>query len=696
MMLKSKYRLSLAGFVLMTAWTFAAAVSQAAGACPNENIRLSQIYGAQLPGCRAYEQVSPVAKNLGDVIGRTGITQVSPDGKRVTFGSVVPFPGIPGSAGLPVYLAERAADGSGWSTQGLLPPTPSIDPREVLSPPVGEVDGLTEDLSYALGVSGAVNLFNYLYNASDHQFLPFPPISKGFVDASSDDSTMLLESSLSLLSEEGSIEGSPNLYEWKAGQLRLVAADAVAGPDVEGSQEETYAEHTVSADGSRVFYTYLEPHQNLKSHQKFGPHQIVMRENLGAEFPVSEGSAEWRAATPDGSSVFYTEGMSIPLQVPGNLSGTSIGGGLYRWTKYENKPAQITTIAKPSASVLGTLGISNDGTYVYFVAEGEKLADNKNAIGKEAKGGLPNLYEWHEEGPGRYSYTYIATLAGHGGFDVDDWVNFYETGGGGVAEGLRTAQVTPNGRVLMFTSLAPLTVYSNPKEVEEIFRYDAASSELTCVSCNPLSTQATSGAYLSVRPLALGDEPAFRKRPFATHYMSEDGQQIFFETEESLLHQDKNSLMDVYEWESSHLYLISCGCGSYSYLGGASADGRDVFFFTRKSLVAQDHDENFDLYDAREDGGILSQNDVGSSPCANENECEGAIAAPPPFGTPASVAYSGPGNVASVLLQTSITHAVKKGGSKQAGKPKCRRGYQLNKHRKCVKVKISSRHRHRL
>jgi hypothetical protein len=664
--IKKICRLALIEFALIAFWSWGlTTISQAeVDNCPNESIRLSQNpYGAQLPNCRAYEQVSPVEKNLSDAIGHTGLTQVSPNGERVTFGSVGPFPNIPGSSAFPTYLAVRAADGSGWITQGLLPATSG--PRGKSATRVA-IEGLTEDLSYALLSAGE----SYLYNTSDRQLLPFPFVDEGFVDASSDDSTSLFAS------------GS-NLYEWKAGQSSLVEADAVAGPDVTagelGHNRETYTEYTISADGSRVFYTSRISHQ------------IFMREELGTSVEISKEPAEWRAATPDGSSVFYTEGERIP--VPG---GTSVGGGLYRWTKHGSEPEHVTTIAEPSAGVLGTLGISDDGTYAYFVAEGEKLA-GENTKGEEPIEGRPNLYEWHEEGLGTYTYTYIATLAR--GFDPENWTN-YNMVRNGPAEGFRTAQVTPDGRVLMFMSEEHLTGYESHGS-SEIFRYDAADFELACVSCNPLSPNGASGsgtgdsgggAFLSVRPIPMVVQPPRRERPFAMYNMSEDGQRIFFETEESLVPQDKNDLMDVYEWENGHLYLISCGCGEEAYLGGASASGRDVFFFTRQPLVAQDQDENFDLYDARENGGIPGQNEVAPSPCAKEETCRGAIAAPSSFAIPASAVFSGAGDVASVLPQESVTHTVKS-PSKSVRKPKCRRGYRLNKHRRCVKVKIAGHRR---
>ena len=70
------------------------------------------------------------------------------------------------------------------------------------------------------------------------------------------------------------------------------------------------------------------------------------------------------------------------------------------------------------------------------------------------------------------------------------------------------------------------------------------------------------------------------------------------------------------------LYLISTGQStSPSYFGDASENGEDVFFFTRQSLVGQDRDDSIDIYDAREDGGIESPES-----CPAEDVCEGESA----------------------------------------------------------------------
>ena len=65
----------------------------------------------------------------------------------------------------------------------------------------------------------------------------------------------------------------------------------------------------------------------------------------------------------------------------------------------------VDDVDSAGAGVLGLVTASEDGTYVYFVAEGE-LTSEKNAEGEEAVTGQPNLYLTHAG-----VVTFIATLA---------------------------------------------------------------------------------------------------------------------------------------------------------------------------------------------------------------------------------------------------------------------------------------------
>jgi hypothetical protein len=318
----------------------------------------------------------------------------------------------------------------------------------------------------------------------------------------------------------------------------------------------------------------------------------------------------WRTATPDGRYALYTE-----------------EGRLYRFSIEGGNSEELTE------NIAGTLGISNDGSYVYFVDGGARL------------------YEWHEG-----ATTLVAGL--NPLTDEADWRGFPSFGLSEVAdENEQSSRVTPDGKTVLFSSTNQLTSYANPAHHIELYLFSAPSDRLTCVSCNPLGDGVTSSAYLArdnsvIRPNLLN--------PFVTRNLSEEGNRVFFQTEEALVSQDTNGQMDVYEWEREGagscangvamgsggcLYLISTGrSAGESYFGDASADGSSVFFFTRQPLVVQDQDNNADVYDARVDGGVAAQSAVPTPPCASE-ACHGTPPPPPAMGTPSSSTFSGSGNL---------------------------------------------------
>jgi hypothetical protein len=189
--------------------------------------------------------------------------------------------------------------------------------------------------------------------------------------------------------------------------------------------------------------------------------------------------------------------------------------------------------------------------------------------------------------------------------------------------------------------------------------------------------------------------------------LSADGDRVFFETTDALVAADTDgdegcppwgsrkqelgglkACQDVYEWEangsgSCHseaqdggcLYLISTGKSpDASFFADASASGGDVFFFTPDRLVGQDEDGLTDVYDAREGGGLKSQNEVPPVPCEGEGCKRGAGEAPAflSLGTPG---FSGPPNPSSRPSS-------------------CRKG-SARKHGRCVKRHHKRKSHHR-
>jgi hypothetical protein len=649
-----------------------------AGSCANEALRTGA--SAALPDCRAYEQVSPVAKSGVDALGTVGVVQASSAGAGVSYFAMEPFPGTVGTAQVPSYLGLRSPGGDEWSTLGV----------EALAPPgtAEEVLAVTEDFSKAIIevitepadtracephlVVCASNVQSNVYvrdNATgSFQLLASqqPRSTKlGFADATPGGRRILFETETQLTPEA---EPGVNLYEWdeakpSAERVSLVGVLPGGGAPKEGSfagpggpaverqkPRETfwpfYTQNTISEDGSRVFFSDIETGF------------VYMREPEAKKtIQISAGKepAYWRAATRDGGYVFYTEGET-----------------LYRFNASRFKesakpePEALEEAREPlttggAEGVLGVLGISEeDGSYAYFAARGV-LAANANGRGETAVEGGQNLYVWHNG---------VTTFIAPG--NAPDWAPYRTTTGlasEGPSGGGKASRVTPEGKQLLFYSSEPLTGYNN-NGLNEFYLYSAeqplSQDNPVCVSCNPAGVPA---AVVNATTEARLDDTnrgitlhVNQRNPFLTHNLSSDGRRVFFETAEALVPGDENfETKDVYEWEAdgegsctsaaqNHgcLYLISTGQGpGESYFGDASTDGSDVFFFTRQPLVGQDGDTNGDLYDARIGGGIAAQSPApAAAPCAEETGCRGASSSTAPvFGAPASSAFSGAGNL---------------------------------------------------
>jgi hypothetical protein len=658
-----------------------------------------------LPDGRVYEQVSPTAKNNVDALGNGfGMSlQASVSGSAFAFFSFEPFPIAAGTGGLNTdYLSTRASSPAAWSTQGAQAPlAPGLNG-------MNEVAGFTEDLTKTivqvegapLGAPGTYNAYVHDNALGSYQLLA-PNVGSVpilFVDATRDGSRILFETEQQLL--PAAAAGKTNLYEWDEGRpegqrlglagvlpdaecaaLSLPSGCAPAngsgagsgGKENQGASGQGYLQSTISEDGSKVFFT-AHPSGRLYERES-------LAEPLPVTVTVSAGAATFLAATPSGRYVFYTE-----------------GGELYR---FDTLTEMRQALSSGGESIPGGLGVSDDGTYAYFIANGVLVA-NDNANGEEALTGAPNLYEWHEDATTHATTTiFIARLVSVSGGganpaegDEADWIsaNWSVTQHG--KEG-KTSRLNPSGTALLFMSRASLTGEASacsegPRQVpcNELFLYDAgaplSSTNPVCVSCNQSGAVASAPVHLSQGEdeVAL---PGPEWAPHLTRNLSAGGNRVFFETAESLVPEDTNSVIDVYEWEregvgscpsgDGHcLYLISSGTShARSFFGDASASGEDVFFFSRQPLVGQDKDLNFDVYDARVGGGIPAQNPVVTN-CEGEG-CNPPASSAPVFGAPGSSTLTGKGNPPPPPPPPPVVQP-----------KKCARNQRLS-HGKCVTIK---------
>ncbi|HEV7399053.1 MAG TPA: hypothetical protein VGN84_02165 [Solirubrobacterales bacterium] len=324
------------------------------------------------------------------------------------------------------------------------------------------------------------------------------------------------------------------------------------------------------------------------------------------------------------------------------------------------------------AEVEGVLGTSEDGSYIYFVANGI-LAPGASAGNCQGPlggaSGICNLYLLHGG-----TTSFIARLDAGGGSngDVANWVPEPGVNGSFSVTFQKTSRVTPDGRTLLFRSRRQLGSYDN-EGTPEFYRYRVGDSVPTCISCNPTGASPEAAATLgSIFPPVLG---ANGPTPVLARNLSADGQHVFFETKDALLAADTNgaagcppwgsafqkfeiaTCQDVYEWEAEGsgscrsstvnggcLYLLSTGKGAEpAFFADASASGDDAFIFTASQLVNQDRDGLIDGYDVRVGGGLASQNEAEAQPCTGQ-ACKGQSAPPPAAQLPGSAGFSGAPN----------------------------------------------------
>ncbi len=701
----------------------------------------------QLPDNRAYEMVSPPNKNGGDIRLPTTVrppggiaipAQSSTDGNKVEYASTSAFgDGIKSAPLESYYIASRGEHG--WNSEPIDPEQPSSSRPHTLegpqfvwfSPELSNAifftpstiaDSLIEESSFT--PFGQGNLL--VYNAASGHFnslspantpLPEgfeePPTSPALAGVSADDNRVIFAYNGSLTSSSTNEEYRINLYLWTRGKgfrlVNILPGGHAPDPDMElnagfgsgnvnqagggnsyGGEELT---HAISMTGKRIFWTdslgrlYMREYATRDGEETEQSYQV----DASQGGPGSGGGGHFWAASADGSRVFFTD----PNKLTPNSTAEPTGGAckkhgdIYEYRTDSEGPGVLTdlTTADPAgACIYGVSAVSEDGSYVYFVAGGK--------LTKTAEEGKPNLYVLHDPNGEKAELKLIATLD-----PADEMVwqgNEIGEYSGGIED--RRIAITPDGSHFLFQSRKSLTGYDNriatfhpgagrceepnaESEIpcEEIFLYDASTSVLSCVSCN------SSGS----RPLGESYVNGAHNKLYYPRYLSDDGNRVFFNSNDSLVPQDTNGHQDVYEWERRGIgscplsgaglgciFLISTGTGAFdSTFAEASPDGSDVFFTTRQQLVPQDQDEDVNLYDARENGA----SELISPPVCSGTGCQGLPSAPPIFATPSSVTFAGVGNF------PPVPKAVAKPKKKKKHKPAKRK--KPGKHRNGKKVK---------
>ncbi len=505
---------------------------------------------------------------------------------------------------------------------------------------------------------------------------------------------------------------------------------AVNEPGQGGTLEHFYAAalNAISPDGSQIVYT--------ERGEEEGRAQLYVRLGVGGTSPHSvkvsayesgrsgpELPAAFLEATPDGRFIFF---MSKAELTANSYAGEG-SPSLYRYEVATGKLLDLTTKKfQAGPGVVGMLGASESGRVAYFVST-TVLTSTPGPGGRTAEAGQANLYRWQEGSSP--AITFVASLQngtvdgnGIGTSDSRDWSPSLTIPNNDATLTSKTARVSADGGVVVFASRNPLTGLSNrakgcdstgsgrPAPCSEFFRYAVAGGTLNCVSCSPTGAQPLNAASMSTGYINAADQPLQFAAPTLTRNLSANGDRFFFQTPDSLTTADKNgpncaataeekeTCLDVYEWEAPGtgtcttategggcLSLISSGTREEpSYFADADREGKNVFIFTASQLVPTDKDQLYDVYDAREFGGLTSQNPTTSVPCGSRAACQGPQANPAAPSTAATPNFAGPENPRPVVCKKGF---VQKQGKcvKQKKKKKKHKKSKKKKHRKSGK-----------
>ncbi len=714
--------------------------------------------GGGLPDNRAYEMVTPPVKNAA-VLGATPFTGgvpavVAEDGSRVILDSVQCFAGAGSCIGARAGAGEpfaftRTADG--WVTNAMAPAATRFGDNSYLgsdadtgavlfgiaTPPVGEEDfyvrrldgsfvnigpgswpGAGADSSASYGWVGTADFSHLVYNATADSFLwPF-------------DATRH-QSAGSLYEYVGAGNAQPALVGVSGGANSTDLISACGTVLGAGSSGQGVYAYGLSADGRVVYFTAeacdsgagvnagVPVPANALYARIDGSRTVAIsaRSSLDCtsvgclSSPASE--ANFVGASADGSKAFFTDTQQLTDSASedstggrdtasglGNCreaTGDANGCNLYEYDFDNPAGHNLLAISTGDTSgggprVQGVVAVSPDGSHVYFVAKGV-LSAAANDLGQTAGAGANNLYVFERDSgnPGGH-IAFVATLPDS---DVQQW-----------EEGLRLANVTPDGRFLVFTSHGALTRDdASTTGAAQVFRYDASRGELVRISIgnDGFNDDGNANAADASIVSAWVSNQARYAGPRSDPTMSHDGVFVFFQSPDGLTVGALNDVQigsrvgggpiyaeNVYEYHEGHVYLLSDGRDTEQFaetdefspersaveLVGSDATGANVFFTTADQLVGQDTDTEVDYYDARvctASAPCVAAPARPEPPCQGE-ACHGAPNAAPVFGASGSETFTGAGNLTAPQAKRVIK-------AKSKARPK------KNKHRKRLKAK---------
>jgi hypothetical protein len=648
--------------------------------CANAD-RRSELHAQFLPDCRAYEMVSPVDKNGGNVIPMYSRTRAADDGNALSFISPTASDLSSGTEFASDFLAERTGQlgTTGWITHGITPLQDPLTAEKVFGAQPLYVGEMSSDLTKGVYLAteqlhgyesaNAVGIMN-LYLRQDlrasgagtyvHLTEPFAPRQPSFDPtddketlrgASQDFTKVVFDATVALTAD------APDNHQVKAyesvsdGTLRLAGripttgdfCDDSNGPVCEPAQQSNpsppninkgvRASHIVSPDGSHVLFSVPGPSGGVFVRIN-GTSTVKLN---ASEKPVPDGPGvnhNFWAASVDGSRVFF----DTDEQLREEDEDSAIDFYMYDFDRPSGD--RLTLVSKDSeldgnvADTSYAIGASDTGDYFYFWS-------NDRLVPSSSSSGAPGIYVWHEG-----DLSYIGSEFGGAAALQSNSL----TAATDESEIIQQVRVTPDGTRLLFSAnrlaefeghgfsgyenvVPDIAGFGCAHGCTEYLLYDADEEKLKCVTCNPHEAPSirpeiypfSELGEISERGVAAGSDHI--NRP-----LSDDGQFLFFNTIEALVPRDTNGVIDAYEFDtqSNQFALLSTGTSPLpSYFVEASPSGDDVFIATNQALSSRDLDTARDFYDVRIGGGLPEPAAV-PAPCAGDSCLASPRQAPPP------------------------------------------------------------------
>ena len=448
---------------------------------------------------------------------------------------------------------------------------------------------------------------------------------------------------------------------------------------------------SISTDGSRVYFS-TRPGQSasgncteankkrvmVRDETSFGPviSELFQSEctRISPACSTTDGNDAYQGASVDQAKVYFTTtrqlaNSDLDTGTECSITVAAVGCDLSLYDSTKPPGERLIQVSagetdahheagKEAKVYNGIAAISADGSRVYFVAQGV-LTEHHNPEGAVAEAGKPNFYTWDAE-TGKLSFIGILNTGDHGGI-----FGLWGAAGGNWGDGAYSVpiagedaeghEVGGDGHILLFKTKAALTATDTDGAFRDVYRYNADTEALTCISCRPGGPD--SEPYEGNPTFGPGNKPPGTDYAVINRPISEDGETIEFTTTEGMLPGEPSGIENVYLWQLGQVYHLPGSAKAATTVSNPpslSANGSTLAYHTITKLLPSDGDSTSDVYVARVDGGYPVPKP--EEPCVGE-ACQQHSPQPGGQGA-ASESFSGTGNVS--LVQPTLSKPVVK------------------------------------